>query len=666
MNDNLRHDGSPPFAGGERPLIRGLLKALGTVAALVCCVLLTGCETSDSSGFRAPGGAPAPTFTGEDYLRGTVGSLARLRPGTHQPMLVSGYGIVVNLNGTGSTNAPAPLRQALINQMKKYGLGSANIGTLHMTPERVLADPDTAVVRIDGFIPPGSTKGLLFDVLVTAVDSQTTSLAGGTLWTATLGLNGAGAPFKYLREQATAYGPIYDNPYHDTPDTGEPAQFGRQQALVVAGGQVTAPRSLELVLNQSSYTRSRAIADRINDRFRRETDRDPIAKPLTDQLIKITIPPRFQADPGGLIDLVMHLYLQTGPGFEAQQARQLARVLEEDPQAQESVRLAWQALGRPVVQVLREFYDDPRLPMSLTSLEAGAWLGDERASVALSRLAGHEDPAVRARVAGALALLPRSLKGAGTLTRLLDDKDTSVRVAAYESLATINDRLITNGRVVVSDESGTGVKYIIDTIPSETPLVYISQIGVPRIVIFGQNVGFKSPVLARFWGNRLMVSSDANQDHINVFYQPYSPQPDEPTSIQLKANPDLKTLVYLLGHQPTIDRPNEGLGLTYSQVVDTVYQLCLQGHVDAPIEVVYSQLARQIAEMENTQPRQRPETGQPADAAPAQAQPVADENSQAAMNDIEPALGITDLSPAMTGRPDTSIATDEAQSTSGR
>jgi len=584
------------------------------VLAVCGLLVLVGCETQTDR-TRAPGGAPAPTYTGPAYLRGTIGSLVRLRPGTERSLLVSGYGIVVNLSGTGSTSAPPALKQALITQMRKYGLGSARMDTLSMTPERVLADPNTAVVRIDGLIPAGASPGLRFDVLVTAVDSQTTSLAGGTLWTATLGVGGANQAFKFIHEQATAYGPIYDNPYHDKPDTGEPQAFGRPQGIVVAGGKVTAARQLELVLNQSSYTRSRAIADRINERFGRATDPTPLAKPMTDQLIKVHIPPRFQSNPGELVDLVMHLYLQMGPGFEKQQARRLTEVLEQRPETQESVRLAWEALGRPVVEVLQESYRHPQMTVRLTSLEAGAWLGDEHASQSLSQLSQDPDPAIRVRVARALVLLPRSLNGARTLKGLLDDDDTEVRLAAYESLATIHDRLITSGRVEVVDELGTGLKYVIDTVPSKKPLVYITQVGVPRIVIFNPGLGFKSPMLSRFWDNRLMLSTEPGRGYLDIFYQPPAGVApgrgaDRPSSVKLKADADLKTLVYLLGHKPSADRPQEGFDLTYSQVVDVVYQLCRRGDVPAPIQVRVSPLARQIAELENAQtPGVRPETG---------------------------------------------------------
>lgn len=610
MKKTRRCNDQPPPAGGGRRFSRWLT-AVPVATLLVACFTLVagGCETSKGP-TAAPGVAPVPTYTGPAYLRGTIGSLVRLRSGTEVPLLVNGYGIVVNLNGTGSTSAPPALRQALINQMKKYGLGSANMKTLHLSPERVLADPNTAVVRIDGLIPPGASPGMRFDVLVTAIDSQTTSLAGGTLWTSTLGILGAEQPFRFINEQATAYGPIYDNPYHDRLDSGEPSEFGRQQAMIVAGGKVKASRDLELVLNQSSYTRSRAIADRINERLGMANDRVPLAKPLTDQLVKINVPPRYQANPGELVDLLMHLYLQTGPGFEQDQARRLAEVLREQPDAAESVGLAWRALGRPIVQVLREYYNDPLPVMRLTALEAGAWLDDERASQSLSELAKDPDPAIRARVAEALVLLPRSVKGARTLKDLLDDQDTAVRIAAYESLAAINDRLITSGRVIVTDEPGTGIKYVIDTVPAEHPLVYVTQVGVPRIAVFSPDLGFEAPLLARMWDNRLMLSMDPGQDHLNIFYQPpFRPDVQSPSSVKLKAVPNLKTLVYLLGHKPTPEQPNEGLGLTYSQAVDVVYQLCRQRHIKAPIEVVVSPLAGQIAEFDRANtPVIRPET----------------------------------------------------------
>lgn len=600
----------PPGDGGRR--CRACpAKVIARLGLMVMVVMAAACAPAPKGRTTAPGVAPVPTYTGPAYLRGTIGSLVHIRPGNEQPQHVSGYGVVVNLNGTGSTTAPPSIRQALINQMKKYGLGSANLHTLDMSPERVLADPNTTVVRIDGLIPPGATKGTRFDLLVSAVDSQTTSLDGGLLWTATLGVNGAEMPFSFIRETATAYGPIYRNPY--SPDTtGEPLRYGNQQAIVVAGGTANFARELDLILNQASYSRSQSIADRINERFGRADDIKPLAKPETDQLIKLNIPPRYDANPGELVELVMHLYLQAGPGFEQHQAQQLIEVLRDQPDEARSVRLALESLGRQIVQTLREYYEDPTPGVRLTALQAGAWLQDELASQSLSALAKDLDPAVRTRAAEALVLLPRSLQGARTLKMLLNDPDNDVRIAAYESLSEINDPIVTDGRVIVPNELGTGIKYIIDTVPADRPLVYVTQVGVPRIVIFKPDLGFTPPLLARLWNNRLMLSMSDDQDYMEVFYQPaLRRDPDAPTSVQLKAQPDLKTLVYLMGHKPTTEQPEEGLDLTYSRVVNAVYQLCQQHVVEAPIQVVVSPLAKQIADYDDANaPQTRPETSE--------------------------------------------------------
>ncbi len=657
MKHHQRNGVRPSRSGGRRWVVRwrGAVYSALALAVLSLALMpgMVGCDTNKPR-TRAPGVAPMPTYTGPAYLRGTIGSLTRLRPGTEQPMLVNGYGIVVNLNGTGSTTAPPALRQALINQMKKYGLGSANLKTLDMTPERVLADPNTAVVRIDGLVRPGALPGQRFDVLVSAIDSQTTSLDGGTLWTSTLAVGGAQQAFKYLREQATAYGPIYDNPYRDETNSDGSQEFGREQAIVVAGGTVTAARDLELVLNQSSYTRCRAIADRINERFGKTTDAKPLAHPVTDQLIEINVPPRYADDPGQLIELIMHLYLQTGPGFEEQQATRLAEILRTDPETERSVRLAWQSLGRPTVQVLRQYYNDPDMHVRLAALEAGAWLDDERASESLSELAENPDPALRIRAARALVSLPRSIKGSRALKSLLDDEETAVRIAAYESLSSINDGVISEGRVFVTDELGNDLKYIIDAVPSERPLVYITQVGVPRIVIFKPDLGFKTPLLTHMWDHRLMLTMDPGQNYLNLFYQPaFKTNPDAPSSIKLKTMPDLKTLVYVLGHKPTIEQPNEGLDLTYSQVVNVVYQLCQQGDVEAPIEVVVSPLAKQVTDFEkaDTVPDRletRPETSGPDDVS--QTDPGASPG----------------VAPVPTSRPDTTYPSTDTQTTSSR
>ncbi|XHC24394.1 MAG: hypothetical protein ACFHWZ_11600 [Phycisphaerales bacterium] len=58
----------------------------------------------------------------QSILRGTVGSEVTIR-GT-EGTIVSGYGLVVGLDGTGSGTVPIGVRSVLEDEMRKYGVGT--------------------------------------------------------------------------------------------------------------------------------------------------------------------------------------------------------------------------------------------------------------------------------------------------------------------------------------------------------------------------------------------------------------------------------------------------------------------------------------------------------------------------------------------------------------
>ncbi len=449
-----------------------------------------------------PPASAGPSYTGPTYLRGTVGSLATLR--NNQPMPVSGYGIVVGLDNTGHRGAPIFLRQRLLNEMRKQGVGQVSTrDILPLTPAQLLDSMTTAVVTVEGLIPPGATKGTPFDLLVTAVaGTQTTSLAGGTLYTVDLSMGGTNVENQYTKPVAQGHGPIYLNPFGSGVQAEELQGF-RRQAIVVGGGTVTEDRMIEIVLNQPSWQRARAIEDRINERFPMAADdrAHKTANAVSNLMIRIEVPKRYTQSPSDLLDLIAHFYINNAPGFEETQARRLYETLERDPTQAGSVGLAWKALGRTAIPVLREHYKNPRMEIRLTALEAGAYLQDERASQDLLELAGHPDEAVRASAAQSLVYLPRSVRGARALRQLLDDESIAVRLRAYESLASIGDPIVE--RMPIRNEAG--LKFLIDRVPSNRPLVYITYLGTPRIVIFDEQLGFEEGAVARLWSNRLML-----------------------------------------------------------------------------------------------------------------------------------------------------------------
>lgn len=572
-------------------LILGMSLTLGVLA-------LTACQSQPRT--QAPELPPAPIYTGPELFHGTVGSMTRVRG--FEPLLVSGFGVVVNLPGTGSSEVPAFLRQWLINEMRKKGLGNPQYGAAELSPQRVLADPGKSIVVVQGLIPPGAKKGTRFDVMVTALDSQTISLEGGRLWSTDLAVDGANPALRYSRPLAVAEaGDLYVNPLEER--SFENPEY-RSSAVVLSGGKVTVDRELELILNQPSWQRSRMIADRINERFPRGPgDRWPVAEPQTDAIIRINIPRAYSDDPAFFLRLMSKLYVQRTPRFEPEQAQRLAQALLADPNPElaEDVALAWVALGKNALREVQRYYQYPHKVIRLAALEAGALLGDEQCVDSLVQLARDPDPQVRIRCAKILSNLPQSLRGSRTLQEMLDDPDRDVRIAAYEALAKINDPVLQRIAMGAPDN----FKFMLELVPSRLPLVYICQVRLPRIVIFGPNTGFHTPMLARLWENRLMIRCEGPGQNATVFYQP----PGNPEGQTIQIAPALANLIFLMAHKPSKDNPAEGLDLPYSRVVSAVVSLHRQGFLDADLYIQASPLAEAIERASRVEPVVRPETG---------------------------------------------------------
>ena len=564
-----------------------LLAALALTVA-VCVAALTGCkqEVIESPVVQD---AP-PVYTGPAYLRGSIGSLAKVQG--FNELLVSGYGLVVNLDNTGSICVPTYLRQKMLNYARLMGLGSANLdtNTPQMSPENVLANPRTALVKVSGLIPPGASVGQRFDLLVEALpQTETTSLVGGTLWTTELGIEGASPSVPFTRTLSSARGPIYTDPFANDKPQEEKLTLQRK-AVVVGGGITTEPRRLRLVLNQPSWFRSGAIASRINERFPAPPNATvKTANAQTDTYIDITVPPQFRRDPEQFLRLVGALYLQGGEGFEVRQTQRLAQVLADNPKAVEDVTTAWKAMGRVILPELRKLYTDPNRRVQLAALDAGAWLGDGKVTDFLKPLAESSDPVMRTQAAEILAQVPNDRDADRILAGLLDDPNRQVRLQAYQSLSGSLSPAIEHFEI--SDPFG--VKFIIDrVVTARRPLIYITQDRLPRIVIFGPDIKFPDPTLARIWDNHLMIRYPADNEAMKVFYQPPGLGSPRIQDVQ----PSVATLAYLLGHKPTDSDPQPGFGLTYGQVVDAIYQIQQQGFIVSPIEIRPNALARMIDE----------------------------------------------------------------------
>ncbi|MEC9373545.1 MAG: flagellar basal body P-ring protein FlgI, partial [Planctomycetota bacterium] len=401
------------------------------MASAIAGSLLHGCGSSPPKRARAV----TPELAIRDMpniLRGTVGAEATLRG--LNPTLVTGYGIVVGLNGTGSSDIPVAVRAMLEQEMARRGVGSESQGLGWTTPTRMLNDPNTAVVLVRAAIPPGSPVGTRFDVLVTALPgTSTTSLEGGRLWSTDLrrGNQAPGGPD--VPAIATATGDVFINPFAD-PAGDDTAGVSRTTGRILNGGVVSEALELALILDNPSHARSRSIVAAINSRFPQgRGDRDPVARGVNEEVVLLTVPNRFRSDTETFLELVLASRVDVSAGQEW--ARRYTMAMKSEPELSEDLAWRLRALGDVSVPFLRDLYAYPEILPRIQALRAGAGLGDPLVTPHLMDLARDGAPALRTEAIELLAGMGPDPQINTALRKMLDDDNLGVRIAAYEALA---------------------------------------------------------------------------------------------------------------------------------------------------------------------------------------------------------------------------------------
>ena len=184
-----------------------------------------------------------------NIMRGTVGAETIMigysdsNSPAHEPIVVRGYGLVVDLNGTGSSDIPPAVRAHMLEIMEQRGVGQMAFKAGNMSPESMLASMDTAVVIVEGVIPPASVgrlsppptsgrrgmaiPGTAFDLRVYAdPNTGTTSLEGGRLFTTDLRPGPLMVGSRQAAIIAEGNGPIFINPFSNPSAAMPPRSIG--------------------------------------------------------------------------------------------------------------------------------------------------------------------------------------------------------------------------------------------------------------------------------------------------------------------------------------------------------------------------------------------------------------------------------------------------------
>lgn len=526
-------------------------------------------------------------------LRDVVLAQATLR-GT-EPILVSGYGLVVDLAGTGGGDCPGPIRAAMEQEMLVMGVGK-EIGPFRdLSPNDILNDKRVAVVIVSAAVPPGAPPGTKFDVRIDAIPgTATTSLEGGRLYTTRL-FRGMVRPAMPATEAiAEAKGEMFINPFADPAAAGQDSVY-RTVGRVLNGGRITKPLAVTLTLDTPSHARAKAIADAVNSRFPREHAEAEVARGLNEETVQIFVPSRYRDEAEQFFNLLQHVRVDRA--FPEEAARQYVDAMREQPELADSLAWCLEALGPVAIPHIRSLYPYPEIRPRMAAITAGAKLGDLTTRPHLEDVVTSGPPALRTGAIGLLGILPSDPKVNEFLRDQLHSPELDVRIATYTALERRRDPFIERRRI-----EG---KFTLDTVPSAEPMVYATIQNEPRVVVFGDDVMIRKPVFASVWGDRLMVSAQSATDPLKVFYKDYRTG----KALQGDAPATLVDLIEYLGHHTTPESPAPGLNLTYSEVVGSLAAMLAKGLAAAPFVPESDKLELDLIRVRQTESgSDRPET----------------------------------------------------------
>ncbi len=517
-----------------------------------------------------------------EFMAGTI--YERVEVGNTDPFPVSGWGLVVNLDHTGSNEGlPSVITQYMIKQMSIHGIGS-KLQPLyeHISPESVLRDNRVAIVQVEGLLPPGVHKNQSFDVIVRAVrGTSTSSLAHGQLYLTDLSEHGTSSPNPFatqsINSRAQAKGFLFVNPAYALIAGQNPtgaAKAALRNGVIMDGGLAVMDRPILLQLREPQTSVARAIEQRIINRFG-----DPLVASAHDEgLVSLFVPPGYGEDWQHFVGVVVHTYINSSPEFAAAKARQLVEVAQTPDAPLMDISYCWEAIGAPALPFIAPLLVSHQPEVQYAAARAAACIGDpsSAASATLLEIARNSDNPYQLNAVQTLGILPHSAAVDHMLRELLDCDKALVRIEAYKILARDQDASVYS-RVIT--ERPTNQKFILDIVPSKgPPLIYATRTGTPRIGILGTTPRIDSPIVFTAMNQRLSISSGVNPNILTLFYR----DPAALKPVNMLSNPDIGEIIARLGGVSA--ETEQPLDFSYCEIVAILQSLSQQRKLTAVMD----------------------------------------------------------------------------------
>lgn len=517
-------------------------KRARSISILVGVCLLAGCGGPETT-------KPEP----EPELGVRIGSLVEVY--SAGAIAVEGYGLVGGLKGTGSGECPTQIRAYLKRYILQQLPEHKRVGA-----DRIISSHNTAVVLLRAIMPAGVSKKQYFDVRVVAhPDTQTTSLEGGRLWSAELKRAGVGMATNAL---ATVKGPVFI-------DTIGASEADKKAGYILAGGRVLDEYKVSVALVRPDFRTSAVIRDKLNERFV-----DGTAKALSDSLIELRVPAKYEEQKQRFISIVKAMYLVERPEITVKRTETLVESLcgSEDKEQSE---IALEAIGNKCLPklagVVNSSDEEVRLRAGRVMLNLGSDVGLET----LRAIAMDKDSAYRIEALESVRLAARRNDSAQISRRLLREADFEIRLAAYENLRRLDD-------VAIMQSLVAGDIYLERITQTKYKTIFVSRSGQPRIVLFGAPISCREDIFVQSSDGNITINARPGDKEVSII-RSLAQRPDIPP-IQFKSSFEVSDIIETLCEsaivkESSVVRP--GLNVSYSDVIYILKQMCEKGMVEA-------------------------------------------------------------------------------------
>ncbi len=525
---------------------------LTAILLLFCLCFVFGCASERT----ADEGIDKPVS-----LNNTVGALAEFYDFGAIP--VRGFGLVGNLNGTGSSECPPELRSVLVKYITQQGVGVDG-----MPPNSIINSMDTAVVEVYGVIPGIALKGEGFDVKVAALSStQTTSLDGGRLFSCELKPLGRVRRFnQYTKTMAYASGPIYID------KAGGVSGTNSVKGYILNGGVCLNEAKVRMTLNNPNYFTASTIRNRINERFGRDT-----AKATSPAELEISIPDNMRDRRAKFLSMITFLYIADDVKSQSQMIDSLVedlagsgnKVLNE---------LSLGAIGKPAIRKLSGLLNSSDEAVRFHASRCLLDIGSDKGLEVLRDLALDRSSPLHLDAINAIGTSAKRNDATGLLTQILASDDFEAKFLAYDHLRKRRDISVSHTFV--------GESFMVDNVicPGRK-VIYVTRSDTPKIVLFGSPIYCNTDIFVESDNRKIIINAPAGEKYISVMRK----HPTEPRLI----GPVISTfavtdLIKALSDTPSKRneiRKRRGLSVPYADTIALLKKLCENGSIDAVFEM---------------------------------------------------------------------------------